>query len=143
MTPAQAKELLLLHAFWHPRSAEHPKAASGFLGSLRPYGGHLLEENFIEVMESLRILAPELLGTTVDRELLGALWSLCHLARAWGVEPEGMLRRNGLISPADVERLAGWIETVSYATMCLLNGSEEEAFHAYDATHRVKTGQGE
>src|SRR5689334_13580086 len=98
MTPAQAKELLLLHAFCDPRSTEHPKAASGFLGSLRPYRGHLLQENFTEVMESLRVLAAELSGTAVDREVVGALWGLCHLARAWGVAPEGMLRRNGLIS---------------------------------------------
>jgi hypothetical protein len=133
MTPAHAKELLLLHGFCDPRSAEHPKAAAGFLGSLRPYGGHLVEENFREVMESLRVLAPELSGATVDREVVSALWAMCHLARAWGVEPEGMLRRNGLISATDIETLAGWVATLSYATMCLLDGSgEEEAFQAYD-----------
>jgi hypothetical protein len=133
MTPAQAKEMLRLHAFCHPRSAEHPKAAGGFLGSLRPYQGHLVEENFVEVMESLRMLAPELSGITVDREVVGALWGLCHLARAWGLEPGGMLRRNGLISAADVETLAGWVDQLSYATMCLLDGSgEEAAFHTYD-----------
>ena len=133
MTSAEAKEMLLLHSFCDPRSAEHPKATGGFLGSLRPYSGHLVEENFREVMESLRVLAPELSGATVDRDVVGALWAMCHLARAWGVEPEGMLRRNALISAADVEILAGWVDTLSYATMCLLDGSgQEEAFHAYD-----------
>ena len=96
-----------------------------------------MEENFLEVMESLRALAPELSGTTVDREVVGALWALCHLAPAWGVEPEGMLRRNGLISAADIETLAGWVDMISYATMCLLSGSgEEEAFHEYDRKRR-------
>ncbi len=133
MTSAQAKELLLLHSFSDPRSAEHPKALGGFLGSLRPYGGQLVEQNFHEVMEALRAFAPELSGEHVDREVVGALWGMCHLARAWGVEPEGMLRRNNLVSSADVETLAGWVDTLSYATMCLLDGSgEEEAFHAYD-----------
>ena len=133
MTPAHAKELLLLHGFRDPRSIEHPKAKAGFLGSLRPYGGHLVEENFREVMDSLRVLAPELSGATVDREVVGALWAMCHLAHAWGVEPDGMLRRNELISPTDVETLAGWVNTLSYATMSLLDGSSEgEAFQAYD-----------
>jgi hypothetical protein len=44
-----------------------------------------------------------------------------------------MLRRNGLISAPDVEMLAGWVDTISYATLCLLDGAgEEEAFSAYD-----------
>jgi hypothetical protein len=140
MTPARAKELLLLHAFRDPRSAEDPKAVGGFLGSLRPYRGHLVEENFFEVMESLRVIAPELSGPTVDREVVAALWCLCHLARAWAVEPQGMLRRNSLISAADVERLDGWVEMLSYATMCLLDGAgEQEAFHAYDEERRRPT----
>lgn len=130
---AEAKEFLLLHAFSDPRSPEHPKARSGFLGSLRPYEGHLIEQNFVEVMEALRGLAPELSRDTVDREIVSALWAICHLARAWGVEPDGMLRRNGLIGAADVETLAGWVDTISYAAMCLLAGAgEEEAFGDYD-----------
>jgi hypothetical protein len=44
-----------------------------------------------------------------------------------------MLRRNKLISAADIETLAGWVDTLSYSTMCLLDGSgQEEAFHEYD-----------
>lgn len=140
LTRTEARELLLLHAFWDSRSAGHPKAAEGFLGSLRPYKGRLVEENFREVMGALRILAPELSGAAVDREVVGALWAICHLARTWGVEPGGMLRRNGLIGAADVETLAGWVDTLSYATMTLLNGSgEEEAFHAYDRDQSLRT----
>jgi hypothetical protein len=140
MSPAQAKQLLTLHAFTDPRSAEHPKAEGGFLGSLRPYKGHLIEENFVEVMESLRVLGPELARETVDREVVSALWGICHLARAWGIEQEGMLRRNGLISASDVETLASWVDTISYATFCLLDGAgEEEAFGEYDRRRDAPT----
>jgi hypothetical protein len=140
MTPAEAKALLLLHAFNDLRSAEHPKGIGGFLGSLRPYQGHLLEQNFLEVMESLRVLAPGLSSATVDREVVAALWVICHLARAWGIEPEGMLRRNRLISATDVETLASWVDTISYATMCLLDGAgEEEAFSEYDRNRHAPT----
>ncbi|MGH3860232.1 hypothetical protein [Actinokineospora sp.] len=43
-----------------------------------------------------------------------------------------MLRRNNLISDADVERLEAWISTISYAMACVLEGSVAEAFHEYD-----------
>jgi hypothetical protein len=133
IAPAEAKELLMLHAFRDARSVEHPEALDGFLGSLRPYNGHLDERNFVEVMESLRALAPQLTGVSIDREIVAALWAMCHLARAWGVEPEGMLRRNKLISAEDVDRLATWVETISYATMCLLDGAGEGvAFEEYN-----------
>ena len=83
-------------------------------------------------MESLRVVAPSLQGDVVPREVVSSLLSICHLGRAWGVHPDGMLRRNGLISDTDVERLDGWIETISYAAMCVLDGDVEEAFHSYD-----------
>ncbi len=133
MTPAQAKDLLLHHAFTHPESANHPKSESGFLGSLRPYRGHLVEDNFREVMEALRALAPTLSGEAVDREVVGALRAICHLGRAWGGWPDGLLRRNGLISAADVTTLEEWVDSLSYSTFCLLDGTGcEVAFEHYD-----------
>jgi hypothetical protein len=137
MTSTQAKELLLLHSFSHPDAAEHPKAAHGFLGSLRPYRGHLIDDNFHDVMQALRTLAPTLRATAIDREVVAALWGICHLARAWGTHPEGMLRRNGLIGDPDIEKLAHWVDMISYATFCLLDGTgEEEAFCEYDSLAR-------
>ena len=134
MTSAEAKQLLLLHSGAHP-DTNHSKSQSGFLGSLRPYGGCLLAENFHEVMAALKVLAPQLEGPLVDREVASALWGICHLGRAWGVEPDGMLRSNRLISDADIARLESWIECISYATMVLLDGGGiEEAFHEYDHT---------
>src|SRR5262245_37045603 len=111
MTPAEAKELLLIHSFAHP-DIKHPKMECGFLGSLRPYRGHLVEESFHEVMAALRALAPTFHQPTVDREVVGALWGICHLARSWGVHPDGMLRRNGLIQEQDIARLERWVDCI-------------------------------
>ncbi len=134
MTLDEAKELLSLHAFTHPDAAEHPKAESGFLGALRPYRG-LSEANFREVMLALRVLGPSLAEDRLDREVVAALWGICHFGRAWGVHPEGMLRRNGHIADADVVRLEQWLEAISYATACLLDGAGEDvAFETYDRT---------
>jgi len=129
MTPTEAKELLLLHGFSHPDSATDPRAAAGFLGSLRPYRGRLEPRNFHEVLAALRVLSPTLEEPLLDREVVSALWGIVHLARAWGVHEDGMLRRNRLISDADVATLTEWIETISYATCCLLDGTGvNEAF---------------
>ena len=122
MNPAEAKEVLLFHSFAH-EDIDHPKMGGGFLGSLRPFDGRLKEENFHEVMEALRILAPALEQPSVDREIVSSIWHICHLGRMWGVHPGGMLRRNGLISAEESARLERWIDCISYATMMLLGGS--------------------
>jgi hypothetical protein len=115
-----AKQLLLHHSFQHP-DFYHRKSAGGFIGSLRPYQG-LNEDNFHEVMAAIVALAPHLLQSRqVDRDVMGALWSLCCAARDWGLHPNGMLRRNGLIAHEDVERLEGWVEAIEWAVMMLLD----------------------
>ena len=131
MNPTEAKELLLLHSFSLP-DLNGPKMHSSFLGSLRPYRGNLIEENFHEVMTALLVIAPLLEKPEVDREIVSALWSICHLARSWGVSPFGMLQSNSLIAPEDVARLASWVDQISYTSMALLDGAGVEvAFHEY------------
>ena len=77
-------------------------------------------------------VAPLLTQPEVDREMVSALWSICHLARVWGVSPGGMLQSNGLITAEDVARLESWVEHISYATMALLDRSDVDvAFDAY------------
>lgn len=127
-----AKELLLLHSFSHP-DINHPKMERGFLGSLRPYRG-LNEDNFHEVMHAIIALAQHLQQQNqVDKEVISALWAICELGRAWGVHPQGMLRRNNLITDEDVARLEQWIETISYAVLVLLDGGDLEiALGPYD-----------
>ncbi len=123
VTRDEARESLAFHV-----SAE----GDGFLGSLRPYRG-LRESNFHEVMAALRCIAPDLQGDLVDRSVLRDLWGICHMGRAWGVHPDGMLRRNQLITDADVARLEHWIECISYATFMLMEGpgDETEALSEY------------
>src|SRR5690606_14978932 len=109
MTPAEAKIALQFHAFSHP-DLENERAKKGFLGSLRPYQGHLIEANFHEVMQALYVLSSELTsGALVDRRVVSDVLTIIHLGRAWGVYPDGMLRSNGLISDQDIEKLDQWI----------------------------------
>jgi hypothetical protein len=134
MTEEEAKKALFSHA--------GPDLKTGFLGMLRPYGG-LQEESFHEVMAALAVLGPSLgSGGTVDRQVMGSLWGICVLAECWGVEPDGMLQRNKLISPDDVQRLAEWIKIISWTVMFLLDGAGEEAafekYKRYCADHHHK-----
>lgn len=128
MNETEAKELVLLHGF--AGDLENPKMATGFLGSLRPYRG-LDENNFHEVMAALRVLAPHFKSEKLDREIIESLRGICHLARAWGVDPDGMLRCNHLIEEADWRRLEEWIEMISYAVFMLLESDEATAFDGY------------
>ncbi|GAA3989822.1 hypothetical protein GCM10022247_05550 [Allokutzneria multivorans] len=61
----------------------------------------------------------------------GAAVGICHFARAWGIADDGMLRRNGLISDADVAPLQEWVCTISYALTMVLDGAVDEAFDEY------------
>jgi hypothetical protein len=140
MTSAEARESLRFHSGSHP-DVDDPRWSRGFLGMLRPYGG-LRETSFHEVMRALRELATDLQNEMVDREVVSALFGICHLARAWGIHPDGMLRRNGLIAPTDVERLERWVWTISYATSCVLDGSIDEAFAEYDRDYGVGISSG-
>jgi len=100
---------------------------------LRPYKGHLVAENYHEVIACIRCLAPVLQNSeTLPRGVVSSIWGICHLSRSWGVEPGGMLRSNKLIANEDVERLETWVETISYATMLLIDGADPEtAFEFY------------
>ncbi|SCW65003.1 hypothetical protein SAMN04487970_102424 [Paenibacillus tianmuensis] len=132
MTEEEAKRLLMLHSFSIDEAIDHPKGQTGFLMSLRPYRG-LIEENFHEIMYALSILQKKLGPETphLDRDLVTAVWGMCHLSRAWGVHSDGMLRSNDLIVEEDVCRLEEWIETISYAFLNLLEGNGDEAFFEY------------
>ena len=135
MTYDEAVELLAYHSGSHP-DIDHPKWRTGFLGMLRPYQGALIEANYREVIDCIMCVADRLQkDEAVDRRVVSSLWSICHLARLWGIDDDGMLRRNGLIKPADVALLERWVEAISYATMTLLDGSELE--HALDEHRQI------
>ena len=120
MTYEDARQSLLLHSF-AGNDVDDPRMSAGFLGSLRPYRG-LVEENFFEVMEALKAVAPNLQsGDGLDRDVVSSLWDICLFARCWGVQADGMLRGNNIISEEDVSRLEKWIDTITWTTSCLLS----------------------
>ena len=100
MTPDEARHLLAIHS---GRDAEpdRGKCETGFVLQLRPFRS-LKQENFREVMEAIRVLAPEIAASaSVDRELMADLWAIIWYPRAWAFPPGEMLRRNGLIDGRD------------------------------------------
>jgi hypothetical protein len=131
VTGDQARQAILHHA--SPVAGSDSDAGPGFLETLRPYRGRLEARTFHEIMAALRVLAPELnAGASVARDIVAALFAISYFGRLWGVEPDGMLRRNGLISESDIATLSRWINCIDYAVVCLLDGGDiEGAFDEY------------
>lgn len=131
MTHEEARDLLLHHSFKH-ENFSHPKSERGFLGMLRPFTGMLIEENYHDIMKAIRVLHLELENKQLDNEIVASLWTICHLARIWAVDKNGMLRRNNLISHEQIELMDEWISSISYTVFCLLDGAGVgEAFNEY------------
>ena len=75
-------------------------------------------------MEAIKAVAPHLQSDPkVDKKIIGSLWAICELARSWGIRPNGILRRNNLISTEDVARLERWVLTISWTVSTLLDGA--------------------
>ena len=114
----EAKQLLLKHSC----GTSSGWFDDGFLGMLRPYQG-LREPNFHQVMEALFVVGEELHATpVVERDLVRSLWEMCWAARYWGLHPDGMLKRNKLISADDAKRLETWVDLIEWAALFLLSG---------------------
>jgi hypothetical protein len=130
MTPAEAKALILGQVAPDSGVGE----PSSLLGGLRPFRGILPARCFHETMAALRVLAPSLSSSAaVDRELLSALWTLCHLLKCWALDPDGMLQSNALLTDDQVAKLNSWQNMLSYAVMILLETNDPvEAFNDYD-----------
>ncbi|MEM6299533.1 MAG: hypothetical protein AAF740_12670 [Bacteroidota bacterium] len=125
MTSQEAKKVLKYHSFTH-EDIDHPKMENGFLGMLRPFSGKLTEENYHEVMEAIRTLSSEIRSNEyIEKDIISAIWGICHLTRMWAIEKEGTLRSNNLINEEQISKLAQWVENISYATMMILDGSDD------------------
>jgi len=131
MTKDEAKDILLHHSFAH-EDVSHPKSTRGFLGMLRPFNGELIQENYHEIMKAIRVLHATLESKQLDREIITSLWAICYLGRSWAIDKNGMLRSNNLITQEQVDLMEDWINNISYAIFCLLDGAGvDEAFHEY------------
>jgi hypothetical protein len=133
MTKEEAKKVLKYHSFIN-EDINHPKMGKGFLGMLRPFSGELIEDNYHEIITAIKVLADDLRkGKNIDKEVISSIWGICHLTRSWAIEEDGMLRRNNLISEEQIKKLENWIETISYATMMILDGCDNlVAFEFYE-----------
>jgi hypothetical protein len=133
MSAEEAKQLLKYHSFLD-EDIYHPRMENGFLGMLRPFTGEIYEENYHEVIKTMKVLSSELrIGDKVDREVISALWGICHQTRTLALDPEGALQRNDLISKEQINTLQDWIDVISYSTMMILQGSyNSEYFELYD-----------
>ena len=103
----------------------------GFLGCLRPYSG-LNESNFLSVMEAVIALRPHVLGVTQwERRLVSGLWGLTTKARSWGLDPAGMLQRNGVLSKEESSQLLIWVTCIEMAVSRLLHEGDPADAMAY------------
>lgn len=141
MEHAEARHQLLVHGPGTTDAAGQSLVLDdGFLGCLRPYAG-LRERNFHLVMEALLSVGEELHSTPqLDRELVYALWSICHTPRRWGLDPGGMLQRNRRISAADTARLERWVGTVETVALQLLRGWPPHHAVCYYAEYVAEVG---
>ncbi len=132
MKPERARQILLGHAFMLP-DLEDPLMRESFLLSLRPYKG-LKRDKCAQIEEAFRVVAPELAKDEVDRVLVSALWGILWSTRNWALHPNGMLHRNHLISPQDLEWLEEWVAKMDYGLLLLFDGgSLDFVFSEMDA----------
>ncbi len=121
MDLASAKLRLGVHSGTQP-------GEGSFLGMLRPYRG-LDAAVFRDLAQAVAVVVPHLQTSSaqVDKKLMNALWGVVFFATYWGVNPEGILQRNGLITPLEVERLRRWTDAIGWAVAMSLDGEDEVA----------------
>lgn len=130
MNVEEAKELLSYHSGTND-DIHNPKWEFGFLGSLRPFRGELQEENFIEVMECIKVLKDEFSAPMIDKRMVSDIVGMAYFARSW-VSPEGVLGSNHLLTGEQTGKLLLWVDIIEECLTYLLDDAEEEAFFLYN-----------
>jgi len=129
MTPEEAKRLLQAHS-GRDADTDPAKWENGFVYTHRSDHDDANEGTFLEIMECIRVLAPEIAASpTVDRELMAALWGLIFLPRVWAFNPqqlEGLIRnRHRKLDGNQLSRLADQLDRIAEAVDYALNGVPE------------------
>ncbi len=137
MTKEDAYELLSYHS-GRSEDIENPKWTNGFLGSLRTYQGNLYEQNFIEVMECIRAIAPDFGTDLVPKPAIGDIFSITYLGRRW-INSDAQLYANGILDDGDQMKMDEWLDVIEDALFYLLNDAPDEAFEGYE-NYRVEKG---
>lgn len=127
MNIQDAKELLSLHS-GRNKDVDNGKWKNGFLGSLQNFKGILSEENFIEVMECLKVLKDKFYAEIIDREVVLDVVTIIHYSRGWATS--GMLVT--VLSQAQTKQLFLWCDIIEECPMYLLDGNEDNAFFVYN-----------
>lgn len=113
---------------WH---IKNPKWINGFLGSLRKFNNEIIEGNFIDVMNCLKVLSTEFASDVVDKNLLADVYGILYQTTVW-------LQDGGLLSNIDnktKDKIKYWMQMYSYTIVLLLDYSEQahkEAFMEFD-----------
>jgi hypothetical protein len=128
----EAVNVILIHGIGREDvPLEQALVPDGFLGCLRPFSG-LRESNFLRVMEAIIALKPHLAGATkLDRNLVEGLWGLTTIARLGGLDPNGMLARNRLLTADEAGQLLRWVQCIEMAVSRLLRGGDPADAMAY------------
>ena len=136
MTPEEAIEKLGFHSGRDSR-IEDPRWKTGILSTLRPYDGTLKTDAMDEVLACVLALS-EMLdeGDTIPRDVMSDLWAIVHLGRLWGTDEGGMLRRNNLISDADLKTLDGWLDSLSLAVLSFLDHAPDSAIREIEGARK-------
>jgi len=130
LSKMEARECLSFHSCRNDNIEDY-RWSSGFIGRLRPYTG-LCEANLHEIMLCIFVLQDELQDSKLDQILISDLWNICHYGTDFGLDPNGMLQQNNILTAEETELLRKWIEIISCATSILLEGCDiETAYTMY------------
>lgn len=130
MTSEEARISLSFHS-GRNSDIKNPRWINGFLGSLRKFNGDIIEDNFIDVMNCLKILAIEFAADVVDKNLLADVYGILYYTTIW-IQEGGLLSN---IADEIKNKIKYWMEMYSYAVVLLLDYSEQakkEAFMEFD-----------
>jgi len=123
MTKEEAIELLKFHSGSHD-DINNIKWEKGFLGMLRPFTGELHEDNYKEIMLIIDTLKDPLQNNLIERDMISDLIGICYFARLWGIDEDGMLRRNKLITNEQVALLTTWVDNIMEHLVYTLYGMQ-------------------
>ena len=97
---------------------------NGFIGCLRPWSG-LRDDNYRELMGAILSLHNSLNAEhSWPKELVHGLVGITRMAHCWALDDAGMLRRNNLITDAELAKLRGWTRQIESVMEQLLMGND-------------------
>ncbi len=130
MTKDEAYILLSFHSCRN-NDIENEKWENGFLGSLRPFRGELYENNFIEIMECLKVLADDFMQPIVNQTLISDVYSIIHLGRRWIVGAD-------FVTQEQQKQIIEMVDIIQDCFYYLLEGDVDTAFLEYEEYKEYK-----